>query len=62
MILNVVRLGLYHVSSGQRRLKGNYQAQVHLDELVLGVVRQGGGTVWAVAKDIQWKAKKLKSD
>jgi hypothetical protein len=33
---------LEQVSSGQASLKGDYQARVHLGQMVLMVVRQGG--------------------
>jgi hypothetical protein len=46
------------VSSGQRQTKGDYRSRVHLDKMVLVVVRQGGWTVWAVAKETQGKADK----
>ncbi len=34
-------------------LKGNYQTQVHLGQIVLVVDRQGGWTALTVAKDAQ---------
>ncbi len=40
------------------KLKRDYQAWVHSDEIVLVVVRQGGWTAWAVAKDDQMKVGK----
>jgi hypothetical protein len=52
------------VSRGQRKpmkakkAKGNHQARVLLDKMVLAVVRQGGWTKQAVAKDTQAKADK----
>ncbi len=37
------------------KLKGDYQAQVHSDQTVFMVVRQGGLTAWAVAEDAPMK-------
>ncbi len=35
---------------GQRQHKGGYQAQVHSDQMVLLMARQGGWTTWVMAK------------
>ncbi len=40
MVINAVSGD--HMRHGQRQLKGDYQKRVHLDKIVLVVVRRGG--------------------
>jgi hypothetical protein len=52
---------LDHMSSGQRQLNGGHWAQVHSDQMVLVIVRQGGWPREGLPRDTQSKLN-LKGD
>ncbi len=50
------------VTLSQAKAKGNYQAPVHSDQMVLVVVRREAGRVARVAKDTQRESQKMTLD
>jgi hypothetical protein len=47
------------VTLSEAKVKGNYQAQLHSDQIVLMVVRREAGPVARVAKDAQRESQKM---